>query len=122
MSSAAPWKARLIFDRDGGRGESVRGDCDKLKKGLQPVERAQRCRSGEFRTGIGDSQFVGFIFAELLDRFAAVIGMNVERGGCPRLGPKRNAGLSGKLRRKALDVVIERSFVRTGHGHGEMIA
>ncbi len=55
--------------------------CDELKKRLQAVKRAERGRGVQLCAGFADGQLVGFVFAELLDRLASVIGMHLERWG-----------------------------------------
>ena len=72
ISSATPWKARLIFDRDGGSGESARSDRDELQKCLQAMEHAKRSGRRQLCAGIGNRQFVGLILAEFLDGLTAV--------------------------------------------------
>ena len=44
------------------------------------VARVQLC------AGVGDGQFIRFVFAEFLDRFAAVVGVDLQRGGGAGLG------------------------------------
>jgi hypothetical protein len=111
---APPGKPRLIFYGDGRHGEAGGRDLDKLKKGLQAVQHAQRRWRGELSRGIGNGQLVRFILPEFLHGFAAVVGVNGQGGSSVGLGTKRNSRLLRKLRREPLQRGLERSIVRAG--------
>ena len=90
-------EARLIFDGDGGHGKSSGRDLHELKKSLQTAQHAQRVGAVSFAPESADGQFVGFVLAEFLHGFAAVVGMDLQRRRGAGLGTEWNSGLPGKL-------------------------
>ena len=64
-----------------GGAKPCRNNLHELKKCLQTAQDAERCRGRELRARVGDSQFVGFVFAEFLDSLATFVGMNLQCGG-----------------------------------------
>ena len=111
---AAPREARLVFDGDGGSRESRRSDLDQLKKRLQPAQDAKRGWRCQLRPRIRDPQFVGFVLAKFLHRFAAAISTNLQRRRRARLGAEWNPGLAGKLRQEPLNFAVQRAVVGAG--------
>jgi len=58
------------------------------------VQNAKRSWSSELRAGVGDGEFVGFIFSELLDLLAAVIDVNLQgRIRSSSFGAEQDSGL-----------------------------
>src|SRR5208283_4259622 len=112
---AAPRKARLIFDGDGGGSESGRRDLDELQKRLQAAQDAERRGRSELRAGVGDGQFVRFILAEFLYDRAAVVGMNLQRWRGARRGAKGNPSLARELRLESLYFAVKRRVVSASH-------
>ena len=89
---SAPREARLIVDRDDGDVEAGGAGLDELQKCLQAVHRAERSCGVEFRAVGGDFERVAFVFAEFLNFFAGVIGVNRQRGFAGRLAPLARFG------------------------------
>src|SRR6266567_797588 len=108
---AAPGKAGLIFDGDSGSSKSGWRDLYELKKCLQSAQDAKRRRRGELSAGIGDGQFVGFVFTELLHGLAAVVGVDLQRWRGARHGTERDSSLARKLYLESLDFAVERGVV-----------
>ena len=115
----APGKPGLILDGDRGRGKSRRCNLHKLEKSLQAAQSSERCRRCKFCAGIGDGEFVGFIFAEFLNCLATFVGMNLQRWCGTSLGTEWNSGLPRQLILEALDFAIERCVVTSSNGNGE---
>ena len=80
-----PLEARPVLNRDHWGGKSARRNIHQLKKGLETMHRAERCRCSEPCARGADIKDVGFILADLLNFLAGVIGLNHERCFC-RLG------------------------------------
>ncbi len=116
---APPGKARLIFDGDGGGGESGGRDGDELKKSLQAADCAERGWRREGRAGVADGEFVGFIFAESLYCRAGVVRVDLQRGHRAGLGAEWNSGLAGKLGLESLNFFVEGRVVRAADGNRE---
>src|SRR5713226_560229 len=73
---AAPCEAWMILNRDCGSSEAVGRYFDKLKEGLQSAQHAKRICGVQFCSRSGDLESIGFVFAQFLDFFAGVIGMD----------------------------------------------
>ena len=82
---SAPREARPVLNGDHWGGKSAGRNIHQLKKGLESMHRAERCRCSEPCARGADIQDVGFILADLLNFLAGVIGLNHERCFC-RLG------------------------------------
>ena len=53
---AAPGETRLVFDGDGGHGESVGSDLHELQKSLQAADEAEGRRRIQLRGRVGDGE------------------------------------------------------------------
>ena len=106
---SSPWKARLIVNRNDRHVESVGAGLDQLQKCLQAVHRAERSRGVQFRAVRGNFQRVVLVFAEFLNVFAGVIGVNRQRrfaAGCCRR-QVRESGFAIELLQEPRDRVLE---------------
>ena len=77
---AAPGKARLVLNHNGGRREPVTRNVHELQKSLQPMQYAERVWRREFGSAAGDFENIRFVFAYFLNFFAGVVGVNDQRG------------------------------------------
>src|SRR5580704_7614410 len=118
---ATPCEARLIFDRHNGHGKSSGSDLDELQKSLQSMEYAERSCSVKLRSGIGDGQLVGLVFAQLLHSLASSISVNFERRRSTGLGSKWNSRLPRKLHDEISNAAVDRRVVILCRRDGESL-
>ena len=71
------------------------------------------------RAGVGDGEFVGFVFAELLHGLAAVVSVDLQRWRCARVRAKGDSSLAGELRLESLDLAVEGDVVRASNRNGK---
>ena len=83
------------------------------------MQNAERIRRIQFGAGVGDREFVGLVFAELLNLLATVLDVYLQGRRRARFGPERDAGLGGKLRDKSLDTSIEGRIAKARGRNGE---
>ena len=58
-----PGKARLVFNRERGNGESIGSDVDELQKRLQSAHRAKGGGCIQLGVAVGDIEGVGLVLA-----------------------------------------------------------
>ena len=133
---AAPGKARLVFDVNGGDFEAIRAERDQLREGLEAVQRAGA--GGRLERGAlgGDVERVGFVFAERGIVVAGRRAFHAQLGRGVLQAEHGNAGLAGEphheaadggfqagVRRadeRSLEGVVDRQFAGGGpHGGGQ---
>src|SRR5215469_57093 len=119
---ATPRKARLVFDRDRGRNESLCSNRDQLQKSLQAVKRTEGCGSRKLRARLRNRELVRFVLAELLHGFEALLGVHSQCCGRADLRPEWNTSLKGKLRNKPLHTRLKRGIMSTRHADGERLS
>ena len=115
----APREARLVMNRDRGRGKSARRDIHQLKKGLESVHRAERRWRDKLCTRGRHFQNIALVLADFLNFLARVIGLNHERGSC-RLGRfegERETRLTRELQQESLAGTFQPRLGMAGERH-----
>src|SRR5712692_5516480 len=105
----APGETRLVLNLEHGCCKSAGGDIHQLKKGLEPVHRAERCRRDELRASGSDFQYVALVLADVLNFLARVIGLNDECCFCRlgRLEGERETCLTRELLQESLASTLQ---------------
>src|SRR5207245_429130 len=88
--------------------ESARGDRDQLQECLQAMKSTKRGGSRNLCTGIGNSDLIRLVVAELQHSIESLVGVHRQRRSRTGLGTKRNPRLPRKLRDEPPHASLER--------------
>src|SRR5882724_720613 len=119
---AAPGETGFVLNADGGNGVPGGSGLYHMEKGLEAVNRAQGGWGLEDGAARRDIERVGLVLAQFLDRFARVIGNNVESDTCSDAGRKvRSTCPTRQDVQEALHGSVEPGFLVSGDMDEEML-